>query len=47
MPTFLGDGSKDGHLLFADPLTGKLEWKTGVVFGGTLAQRVFRQYCRL
>ncbi len=32
---FLGIGSKDGTYYSLDPRTGKLRWKTNVVFGGT------------
>ncbi len=31
---FLGEGSKDGTYYSVDPSTGKLRWKTNVVFGG-------------
>jgi len=32
-PTVLGDRSKDGTDYRLNPLTGKLKWKTRVVFG--------------
>jgi len=32
--TFLGAGSKDGTYYSLDPATGRLRWKTNVVFGG-------------
>jgi outer membrane protein assembly factor BamB len=33
-PTFLGVGAKDGTYYSLTPATGKLRWKTNVVFGG-------------
>lgn len=33
--TFLGMGSKDGTYYSLHPLTGRLRWKTNVVFGGS------------
>jgi hypothetical protein len=41
MPTFLGHGSKDGTYYSRNPLTGKLEWKTRVVFGNRLRRESF------
>ena len=33
-PTFLGVGGKDGTYYALDPRTGRLRWRTNVVFGG-------------